>query len=136
MTMLLWLQTVPGADDQFGSINTPIVQSIGVLLALFGVLALAYATLRFGLPRMLGMGASHNGPIQVLARYPLEPRKTLYLVKAGSQVFLIGTSERQVEYLTTIAPENILETPQVAPRQKWSPASFRQVLGLQKSGKV
>lgn len=90
-------------------LNGEIVQYIEVLLALGGVLVLAYVTLRVGLPRMFGMQTSASGPIRVVARYPLEPKKTLYLVKTGTQVFLIGTSESQVQYLTAVAPENAVE---------------------------
>ena len=93
----------------FDSMNGQIVQYVEVLLALGGVLVLAYVTLRVGLPRIFGMHTSASGPIQIVARYPLEPKKSLYLVKAGTQVFLIGTSESQVQYLTSVAPENAAE---------------------------
>ena len=115
---------------QLPAIHTSVMQYIQVLLALAGVLILAYLTLRVGLPRMFGMRTSANGPIQVLARYPLEPKKTLYLIKTGSQIFLIGTSESQVEYLTTVAPENVDEIVASA-RRDLSPTprkDFRQYL--------
>ena len=86
----LLLQATPSAADQLNSINSQIVQYVEVLLALAGVLILAYLTLRVGLPRMFGMRTSGSGPIQVVARYPLEPKKVLYLVKAG----LAGLSDR------------------------------------------
>jgi flagellar biogenesis protein FliO len=103
---LLWLQTAPTSVDPLPAINTPVMEYVEVLLVLAGVLALAHVTLRFGLPRFFGMRTPTDGPIQMIARYPLEPKKTLYLVKVGSEVFLIGTSEGKVEYLTGIAPEN------------------------------
>ena len=136
MATVLWLQTTPSLDNQLPSINPPIVQYIEVLLVLAGVLVLAYVTLRFGLPRVFGMRTPHGGPIEVLARYPLEPKKTLYLVKTGSQVFLIGTSERQVEYLTAIAPGNAAELREFTRREEPSPNFFRQFLRLQKKGEV
>jgi flagellar biogenesis protein FliO len=130
MTCLLWLMIANGPEDPLSSINTPIMQYVEVLMALAGVLLLAYATLRFGLPRFFGIQASGKGLIQVLARHALEPRKTLYLVKTGSQVFLIGTSEKQVEYLTAIAPENATELLEATRREEPSPKNFRQILGL------
>ena len=57
------------------SMNTPIIQYFEVLLALGGVLALAYATLKIGLPRIFGMRTPGTGPIKVVARYTLEPPK-------------------------------------------------------------
>jgi flagellar biogenesis protein FliO len=116
--------------EQLPAIHTSAFQYIEVILALAGVLVLAYLTLRIGLPRVFGMRASANGPIQVVARYPLEPRKTLYLVKAGSQMFLIGTSENQVEYLTTVAQENADEIVGSARREELQPPrkDFRQYL--------
>ena len=42
----------PGPTDQLTSINSQVVQYIGVLLALGGVLLLAYVLLRIGLPRL------------------------------------------------------------------------------------
>ena len=65
----------PGPTDQLTSINSQVVQYIGVLLALGGVLLLAYVLLRIGLPRLFGMRTSSGGPIQVVARYALEPKK-------------------------------------------------------------
>jgi flagellar biogenesis protein FliO len=95
--------------DPLSSMNTPIIQYFEVLLALGGVLALAYATLKVGLPRIFGMRTPGTGPIKVVARYTLEPRKTLYLVQAGSQVFLLGTSHNQVQHLTALTDENAAE---------------------------
>lgn len=94
---------------QMNSMNSQIVQYFEMLLGLVGVLILAYLTLRTGLPWMFGMRNQAKGPIDVVARYALEPKKVLYLVKAGSQVFLIGTSESQIEYLTTVGEDNATE---------------------------
>jgi flagellar protein FliO/FliZ len=129
----------PGPTDQLTSINSQVVQYIGVLLALGGVLLLAYVLLRVGLPRLFGMRTSSGGPIQVVARYPLEPKKTLYLLRIGTQVFLIGTSESQVQFLTSLAADNLgdvfqpREAKEVPPEVP--PKDFRQILGwFQKGG--
>ncbi|HVP50617.1 MAG TPA: flagellar biosynthetic protein FliO [Terriglobales bacterium] len=136
---LLWLYVTPSpadsAADQLTSINSQIVQYVEVLLALAGVLVLAYVVLKVGLPRMFGMRTSSGGPIQVLARYPLEPKKTLYLVKAGSQVFLVGTAENQVAYLTAIAPENAEEMIGVAGKEEAPAKEFRRFLSRIEKGR-
>ena len=125
----------PGPTDQLTSINSQVVQYIGVLLALGGVLLLAYVLLRVGLPRLFGMRTSSGGPIQVVARYPLEPKKTLYLLRIGTQVFLIGTSESQVQFLTSLAPDNLGDLFQAREAKEVPPKDFRQILGwFQKGG--
>ena len=93
--------------DQLVSINSQIVEYIEVLLAMGVVLALAYLALRFGLPRVLGAKTTGAGPIEIISRYVLTPKNTLYLVKTGSQVSLIATWENGATFLTAIAPENI-----------------------------
>ena len=124
---------IPAA--QLTSVNMPLLEYVEVLIALGAVLIIAYATLRIGLPRMMGMRTSAAGPIQVLARYPLEPRKTLYLVKTGSQVVLIATSENRVEYLTALEPENAAQVLASAPHEEGERKQFRQLLGwFQKGG--
>ena len=117
-----------GPVDQLIAINSQIVQYIAVLLALAGVLVLAYVTLKIGLPRILGLNPSSNGPMRILARFPLEPRKTLYLMEMGSQVFLLASSDNNVTYLTAVDPENVSqivahERARSAPRKE-----FRQLL--------
>jgi flagellar biogenesis protein FliO len=114
--------------DPLSSMNTPIVQYIEVLLALAGVLVLAYVTLKVGLPRMFGMRPPGRGPIQVVARYALEPRKTLYLVQTGSQVLLLGTSENQVQYLTALEAENAAEILQSVRSSEPPRQDFRALL--------
>ena len=125
----------PGPTDQLTSINSQVLQYIGVLLALGGVLLLAYVLLRVGLPRLFGMRTSSGGPIQVVARYPLEPKKTLYLLRIGTQVFLIGTSESQVQFLTSLAADNLGDVFQPREAKEVAPKDFRQILGwFQKGG--
>ena len=99
----------PSSVDQLASINSQIVQYLEVLLALGGVLAFAYFALRVGLPRAFGVKSNGSQAIEILSRCSLEPKSTLYLIKTGSQVSLIATSENGVAFLTAIAPENVEE---------------------------
>jgi flagellar biogenesis protein FliO len=81
------------------------------------------------------MRTSSGGPIQVVARYPLEPKKTLYLLRIGTQVFLIGTSESQVQFLTSLAADNLGDVFQPREAKEVAPKDFRQILGwFQKGG--
>jgi flagellar protein FliO/FliZ len=132
---LFVLQAANDTAAQLTSVSSQVGSYLEILLALAGVLVLAYVTLRYGLPWLSGVRPNNSGPIQVVARYPLEARKTLYLVKTGSQVFLIGTSENKMEYLTTIAPENAAEMLESSQTEEVPRKDFRQVLGwMQKGG--
>jgi flagellar biogenesis protein FliO len=124
-----------GPVDQLVAINSQIVQYIAVLIALAGVLVLAYVTLKIGLPRVFGMPPPANNPMRVLARFSLEPRKTLYLIEMGSQIFLLASSDNSVTYLTAVDPENVAQI--IANERARTPArkEFRQLLAwLQRSG--
>jgi flagellar biogenesis protein FliO len=131
------LLAAPDAAEQIASMNSQIVQYVEVLLGLGGVLILAYLTLRVGLPWFFRTRNPGGGPIEVLARYPLEPKKGLYLVKAGSQVFLIGTGENQVAYLTAVNEENAAEIMRAVRRPETPQRDFRQLLSrFQRTGKA
>ena len=64
-----------------------VVQS---LVTLVGVAALAVLLL-YG-ARKTGMGRP-SGPIELVGRLPLDGRRTVYLVRVESTVFVLGSSE-------------------------------------------
>lgn len=76
------------------------------LLVLAGICLLALAVVKFLLPRLTGMAAAASNHLQVLARYPLEPRKTLYMVRAGKTVVLLAASTEAVHFMTALNPED------------------------------
>ena len=99
-------------------VTSSILQIVQVLAGLGVVLLAAWFALRFGLARMSGFHSTPGGPVDVVARYGLEPRRMLYLVRAGCQVVLIGTSETGIHYLTALETanvESILDSPAAAP---------------------
>ncbi len=126
--MIVLALQATASPDPFPVVSTPLVEYLQVFVVLGGVLALAYLILKFALPRFFGLRTIANGPIETVARYPLEPRKTLYLVKAGAQVFLIGTSEGKMECLTEIAEENAKEILASVRCKQNQRRDFRQVL--------
>lgn len=99
--MLAWLQA-PGSLDQITGVGGQIVDYVKLLAILAGVLILAYLTIRKGIPALTGLRPAEGGPIQVMARFPLEPRKTLYIIRAGTDYYLIGTSDTDMFYLTAL----------------------------------
>jgi flagellar biosynthetic protein FliO len=61
------------------------------LIVLAVVCVLAWLVLRFGVRRLYSGGG--HGPLRVLARLPLEPRRTLYIVDAAGKTFFVGMSD-------------------------------------------
>jgi flagellar biogenesis protein FliO len=96
-----------------------------LIFILGAVLILAYVVVRHLLPRVTGMKQVTSGPMQVAARLPLEPGKNLYIIKAGSLCFLVGTAGDNLHYLTSLDPEAI-GAGSGEPEQK--PAEFGSLL--------
>src|ERR1700761_8471073 len=76
------------------------------LLVLIGICLLALVVVKVLLPRLTGFVKPTSNHIQVFARYPLEPRKTLYLVRTGKTVVLLATSAEAVHFMTTLNPRD------------------------------
>ena len=106
MGALLLLQ-LASPSEQIESVTGQILDYVKLLLVLAGILILAYVTIRFWIPKMMGIKTLHSGPIEVSARFPLEPKKNLYIVKIGSEPFLIGTSEERIHFLTALEAEKL-----------------------------
>jgi flagellar biogenesis protein FliO len=85
-----------------GSVDSEALRYAWVIFVLALVVGLAYVVLRKGLPRVAGIGKGKAGLIGVAARYPLEPRKNLYVIQVGPDYFLVGTTEAGMHYLTTL----------------------------------
>lgn len=66
------------------------VALLQTLLALAAVCVLAWALLRFGARRGLGVS---RGRVRVLERVPLDHRRALYLVGIGERIWLIGVGD-------------------------------------------
>lgn len=88
--VLLAMQAAPSGPagaSYFGDLLRSLVVLAAVCAAaIFGLRWLARRG--FGLP-----GGGRDGAVTVLQRVPLEPRKSLYVVRAGARVLLIGTGE-------------------------------------------
>ncbi len=63
---------------------------VETFLTLLAVCALAFIVL-YG-ARRLGIGRA-NGPIQLCGQLPLDARRSIYLVKVGAQVLVVGVGE-------------------------------------------
>jgi flagellar biosynthetic protein FliO len=72
------------------------------LLSLGLVCVLAYAVLRFLSRRGFGHA---SGPIRILARCALEPRRSLYLIEVAGRRLLVGTGDGSMTTLADLGPE-------------------------------
>jgi flagellar biogenesis protein FliO len=90
--LLMQQAAAPLAEQSFA------LDLLRTLLALGLVCALVFVSLRllarrgFGGFGFGGFGAN-QGPVRVLQRIPLEPRRALYLIAAGKRVLLVGSGE-------------------------------------------
>ncbi len=76
-----------------------------LMLVLCGILALAVVAIRFWLPKLSTWNKSVSGPIEICARLPLEPRRTLYIVKAANSYILLASSEAGVQNLAALSAD-------------------------------
>jgi len=103
----LWMFQATDPASELGAINSGVVEYIKLILVLGLILALAFVVLRFGLPRLAGAHNLAPGVIQVAARYALEPKKSLYVIRVGEDYCLVGTTESGMHYLAALAPDHI-----------------------------
>ncbi len=78
-----------------------------LLAALAVTLGMIYVVLRHVLPRLQFGRPRADNLIRVRATYPLEPRKTLYIVEAGSETLLIGSSGDSLSTLASIPKDSL-----------------------------
>jgi flagellar biosynthetic protein FliO len=103
-------------------------------LSLGLVCLLAYVALRWLARR--GVGRS-EGPLQVIARCPLEPRRSVYVVQAAGRCFLLGVGDGPMALLAELDPavvKEALPAPDLAPSAAWG-AALARVLGTRRDVK-
>ncbi|HEY4157977.1 MAG TPA: flagellar biosynthetic protein FliO [Polyangiaceae bacterium] len=93
---------------------------IETLVTLLGIVALAVLVLVGA--RRAGIGRA-AGPLALVGRLPLDARRAVYLVRVGSQVYVLGASEAGLHKLGELADGTIdlSETDE-------HHASFREIL--------
>jgi len=81
--------------------------TLKMLVVLVIVCAFAVLVLRWFLPRLSGFKSGPGDIIQVIRRFPLEQRKTLYIVRVGKEHHLLGVSDQNINYLTSISEDQL-----------------------------
>lgn len=117
------LAAEPGAVEvpgNYGWVLFRMVMMLGI------VCVLAYASLRWGLKKWV-MPTSQDGPMEVLARLPIEPRRSLVLVRVGTRVLVVGNSESGMAPLANLSLEEAQMTDESVP-DPVAPGEFQAVL--------
>lgn len=116
MTALFLIQQTVSLGSLWGDYVKTMVILIGICLFAFGAL-------KFIRPRLWANVGSFSEGIRVLSRQSLEPRKNLYVVRAGKTTMLIATSGESVHFMTQLEPSDFPEeqtteagVPKTAPR--------------------
>ncbi len=128
---VIWTVLLQAADParEVGLINSQILDYIQLLLVLAGILLVAFVAMRYGLPRLAGIPLHQSGPIEAIARYPLEPRKHLYLVKAGAVYLLLASTDGRIEKIDRLSAEEIEPyLGNLDQQEKPAPSAFLQLL--------
>jgi flagellar biogenesis protein FliO len=87
--------------------------SMALSFASLGVVCLvAYFALRLLAGRGVGRGAG-GGVVRVLARCPLEPRRSVYLIETAGRCFLVGVGDGPMAMLAEVDAAKV-ERPQPA----------------------
>jgi flagellar biogenesis protein FliO len=115
--------------------------SIALSLVSLGVVCLvAWGLLRWLSRRGIG-GTPLGGPIKVIARCPLEPRRSLYIVEAAGRHLLIGVGEGAPSALAELDAEAVRAAvaadgrrPGFAEILRGTAASWRGSVGPGKAG--
>jgi flagellar biogenesis protein FliO len=76
-------------------------------LAMTGVIFVAFIVAKKCM--LLPNGKSKNNFLQVENHMPLEPGKSLYVVKAGKERFLIASSRESCQFMSKLEEHNFLE---------------------------
>ena len=99
------------------SMTMYIVQTVVTLLAVV-VLAVGilYAARRLGVGRALG-------PLELVGRLPLDARRSVYLIRVGPKLYVLGASEAGVTKLGELPGDSVKLTDSVI-----EPGSFAAVL--------
>lgn len=92
---------------------------VETFVTLLAVVAVAVAVLVSA--KRLGVGAP-TGPIELVGRLPLDARRAVYLVRVGTQVLVLGSSEAGITKLGEMPQSDL------PPVKERGPTSFADVL--------
>ncbi len=101
---------------------------VETFVTLLAVCALAVLVL-YG-AKKLGVGRA-SGPIELRGQLPLDGRRSIYLVKVGTQVFVVGVAEGGMTKIGEVPAADLPALPASTPRAPFNEILAR-VLGRKK----
>jgi flagellar biogenesis protein FliO len=117
--------------------STTTLLFIRTLAALGAVCLAAWVLLRWGLPRWLPhlSGAdADDGPIEVLSRHALGPKRAILLIRVAERTLVVGDTEAGLSRLGEL-PEKSSPDPQPAePSIEWSTGASLPIIELGEAG--
>jgi flagellar protein FliO/FliZ len=107
---------------------------VGSLLVLGLVCLAAWLIVRFGARRWVGARGGRSGVLDVVARVPLEPRRSLYVVEVAGKTLLVGTSEMGLSVLSELDREAFRAEMADRPATRTFAEVVRSVIGKRRGG--
>jgi flagellar protein FliO/FliZ len=107
---------------------------VGSLLVLGLVCLAAWVIVRFGTRRWQTPRAGRGGVLDVVARVPLEPRRSLYVVEVAGKTLLVGTSEMGLSVLSELDREAFRAEQAERPPARSFADAIRAVIGGRRGG--
>jgi flagellar biosynthetic protein FliO len=134
-----WRVVAASASSDASSLGAPALPSYGGLLlktvvALLIVLILAWVLLRWGLPRLLPGGRT-TGPLRIVARQPLDARRSVVVLESYGRFFLLGVADGSITLLTEVPADAVAraDLPAAPPGRRFADV-LRTVLGRPAAG--
>jgi flagellar biogenesis protein FliO len=97
-----------------------VVESLATIVVFGGALWVA----AWGMRRV--SGERGKGPLEILARQTLDARRSIYLVRVGRRVLVVGATDASLTRLGSTSLEAVVE--ELATAQAEPPRSFRAAL--------
>ena len=97
------------------------------------VCVIAWAIVRFGARWIVGARGRARG-MDVVARLPLEPRRSLYVVEVAGKTLLVGTSEMGLNVLSELDGERVRADVEAARAEGGLAAAWRAIVRRRDGG--
>ncbi len=78
-----------------------------VVFLLAALLCFCWLLLRLIGRRVNGPRGARGGVLELIDRLGLEPRRTLYIVRAGTRYLALASSESGIQLLAEVSPESV-----------------------------
>lgn len=123
----------PAASEDLDEPDSMAATMFRTLLVLGVVVGLIYLSLNFGLRKLMGIKGmpGRSGLVQVVERVPLDPKRTLFVVKAGGEFLLLGGADQNLSLISKLDAAQVTALLDQQRRNALQPSPFLQKL-LQK----